>query len=83
MEVKMNKPSSLTSDNTLNSQSKVSEILIKATPYFNGLLMVAIWLNNKEFAVFVCDADLWNKADELKSNVESIVRTMGGVSHGK
>ena len=27
--------------------------------------------------------DLWNKADELKSNVESIVRTMGGVSHGK
>jgi hypothetical protein len=79
----MNKPSSLTSDNTLNSQSKVSEILIKETPYFNGLLMVAIWLNNKEFAVFVCDADLLNKADELKSNVESIVRTMGGVSHGK
>jgi len=79
----MNKISNLTSKNTLYSQGKVSEILIKATPYFNGLLMVAIWLNNKEFAVFVCDADLWNKADELKSNVESIVRTMGGVSHGK
>jgi uncharacterized protein YciU (UPF0263 family) len=78
----MNKTSSLTSDNTLNSQSKVSEIFLKATPFFNELL-VAIRLNNKEFAVFVSKADTWNKANDLKINVESIVRTLGGVSHGK
>jgi len=78
----MNKPSNLTSDNTLNSQSKVSEIFLKATPFFNELL-VAIRLNNKEFAVFVSEADTWNKSNDLKINVESIVRTMGGVSHGK
>ena len=79
----MNKPFNPTSIKSLNSQSKVNEIFLKATPFFNGLLMVAIWLNNKEFAVFVCDADLWNKAEELKSHVETIVRTLGGVSHGK
>lgn len=78
----MNKTSNLTSNNTLNSQSKVSEIFLKATPFFNELL-VAIRLNNKEFAVFVSEADTWNKANDLKINVESIVRTLGGVSHGK
>jgi uncharacterized protein YciU (UPF0263 family) len=78
----MNKTSSLTSDNTLNSQSKVSEIFLKATPFFNELL-VAIRLNNKEFVVFVSKADTWNKSNDLKINVESIVRTLGGVSHGK
>jgi hypothetical protein len=79
----MNKPFNPTSIKSLNSQGKVSEILIKATPYFNGFLMVAIFLNNKEFAVFVCDADLWNNTEQLKSHVETIVRTLGGVSHGK
>jgi hypothetical protein len=79
----MNKTSSLTSNNTLNSQSKVSEIFLIATPFFNELFLVAIRLNNKEFAVFVSKADTWNKANDLKINVESIVRTLGGVSHGK
>lgn len=79
----MNKSSNPTSKKTLQSQGKVSEILIKATPYFNGFLMVAIFLNKEEFAVFVCDTDLWNNTEQLKSNVESIVRTFGGVGHGK
>ena len=79
----MNKSSNPTSKKTLQSQGKVSEILIKATPYFNGFLMVAIFLNNKEFAVFVCDADLWNKTEELKSVVLSIINGDGGLYYEK
>jgi hypothetical protein len=79
----MNKSSNPTSKKTLQSQGKVSEILIKATPYFNGFLMVAIFLNNKEFAVFVCDADLWNKTEELKSVVLSIINGDGGFYYEK
>jgi hypothetical protein len=79
----MNKSSNPTSKKTLQSQGKVSEILIKATPYLNGFLMVAIFLNNKEFAVFVCDADLWNKTEELKSVVLSIINGDGGFYYEK
>jgi hypothetical protein len=45
--------------------------------------MVAIFLNNKEFAVFVCDADLWNKTEELKSVVLSIINGDGGLYYEK
>jgi hypothetical protein len=79
----MNKSSNPTSKKTLQSQGKVSEILIKATPYFNGFLMVAIFLNKEEFAVFVCDADLWNKTEELKSVVLSIINGDGGLYYEK
>jgi hypothetical protein len=72
-----------TPNNTLNSQSKVNELILKAQPFVRGLLLVAIWHNNNEFAVFICDADLWNKTEELKSTVMSIINGAGGLYYEK
>jgi hypothetical protein len=79
----MNKESIFTSSQTLVSRSKVSELILKAQPFVRGLLLVAIWHNNNEFAVFICDAGLWNKSEELKSVVLSIINGAGGLYYEK
>ena len=79
----MNKESIFTSSQTLVSQSKVSELILKAQPFVRGLLLVAIWRNNNAFAVFICDADLRNKTEELKSVVLSMINGAGGLYYEK